>query len=80
MIFGITTDTKKYDIINHCILYAKQYIHRQFVTGKTLNTNNFIQHYKYILLIERERYITKGQLNKFEARFGKCRFAENIVL
>ena len=32
----------KYDLLNHIILYAKFYIHKQYVAGRRVNVTNFI--------------------------------------
>ena len=66
----------KYDRLNHAIIYAKYYIHRQFVSDKHLSVNNFFYYYKNILEVEKQRYIGKDQESVFKTRFGKV----NIIL
>ena len=61
----------KYDMLNHLILYCKYYIHKHFVNGKIPHPNNFFNYYYQTLLIEKERYAEKGQLDIFYQRFGK---------
>ena len=47
----------KYDMVNHAILHAKYYIYKQFVAGKAVNDEAFINSYKQTLYSERQRYI-----------------------
>ena len=49
----------KYNHFNHLCLYAKYYIHRQYIAKKPLNINNFITYYTYILSVERQKYTEK---------------------
>ena len=56
-------------------MYAKYYIHKQYIMGKTLNINNFFTFYEYILMVEKQRYIEKDQIIIFKQRFGKCTLA-----
>ena len=61
----------KYDLFNHAVMYAKYYIHKQFVADKPLSTRNFIELYRHILIIERERYVAKDKLKEFNQRFAR---------
>ena len=65
----------KYDAFNHCCMYAKYYIHRQYIMGNTLNINNFFTYYEYILMVEKQRYTERDQLLIFKQRFGNCTLA-----
>ena len=70
----------KYDILNHAIMYAKYYIHKQFVQEKRLRSTGFVSYYKQALLIEKQRYIEKQDLANFMTRFGKTSLLEDIKL
>ncbi len=61
----------KYDLFNHAVMYAKYYIHKQFVADKPLSIRNFMEYYKHVLLIERERYVAKDRLEEFNRRFAR---------
>ena len=61
----------KYDLFNHAVMYAKYYIHKQFVADKPLSTRNFIEFYRHILIIECERYVAKDKLKEFNQRFAR---------
>ena len=69
----------KYDMLNHVMLYAKFYIHIQHIAGRPVYINNFINYYKYVLLIERQRYSEKGQQQIFNSRFGKSHLIHDII-
>jgi hypothetical protein len=71
IIFGKAKQVR-YDMLNHIIMYAKYFIHRQFVASKKLSINNFMNYYKQILYTEKERYVEKNQMNVFNNRFGNC--------
>ena len=60
----------KYDILNHAVLYAKYFIHKQKVQQKHVLFNQFFTYYKRILDIEKERYIFLDRRDAFDKRFG----------
>lgn len=68
----------KYDLFNHAIMYAKFYIHKQFIQSRKLNAINFINYYKYILSIERQVYTENNNLPTFNARFSKCTLIKEL--
>ena len=61
----------KYDMLNHAIMYAKFFLHKQYIKNKNPRVDYFMNFYKYILLVEREKYTEKYQLQTFFQRFGK---------
>ena len=61
----------KYDMLNHLILYAKYYIHKQFIANKPVCVEHFFKYYYQIMVIEKQRYIEKDGLKLFQQRFGK---------
>ena len=70
----------KHDLFNHVILYAKYFIHKQFVSNKPPIVANFMNCYKQILSIEKQRHIEKNQLGAFNIRFGKSSLVNEINL
>ena len=71
IIFGKYKEAK-YDHFNHLCMYAKYYIHRQYIAKKDLNISNFITYYSFILSVERQKYTEKNQSHIFKQRFAKC--------
>ena len=47
----------KYDLRNKITLYAKYYIHKQYVAIRRVNVTNFINLYKQTLHMEKERIL-----------------------
>ena len=43
-----------YDILNHVILYAQYYIHKQFVAGKTVNAEAFVHSYRLFVFKDKD--------------------------
>ena len=72
IIFGLFKQVK-YDMLNHAIMFAKYFIHIQHIANRHLFINNFINYYKYIILIERQRYAEKREQHVFTSRFGKSK-------
>jgi len=68
----------RYDMLNHVVMYAKYYIHKQFVANNKLNAEAFWNSYKQTLCIERMRYIEKNQLQVFNNLFGKSNLLREI--
>jgi hypothetical protein len=46
----------KYSLLNHVILYAKLYIHKQNVAQRHIYFDNFYMYYEKIIETEKERY------------------------
>ena len=65
----------KYDLFNHAVMHAKYYIHKQFINDKRLSIKNFLDYYKHVLIIEKERYTARDQLKEYKRRFGKTPLA-----
>ena len=59
ILFGKYTEAK-YDTLNHLILYAKYYIHKQFLANKPVHVEHFLNYYYQIMVIEKQRYTEKG--------------------
>ena len=70
----------KYDLFNHAILHAKYFIHICYIMKKSLNIDGFINYYKHILLIEKQRCVEKVNLADFNFRFGKCLLVRGLSL
>ena len=70
ILFGKYTEVK-YDMLNHLILYAKYYIHKQFIANKPVHVEHFFNYYQQSLEIEKQRYLEKGDPQRFQQRFGK---------
>ena len=77
LIFGRFKQAK-YDLLNHALFYAKYFIHKQFIMGTSLNANGFINYYKYVLMIEKQRCVEKNKLTEFNYRFGNCTLVEEL--
>jgi hypothetical protein len=63
----------KHDLLNHVLLYAKYFIHMQFVGQNHLFFSSFIQYYKNVLIVEKERLILQNKVDVFVKRFSKCK-------
>ena len=50
-------------------MYAKYYIHKQYIQSKQVSLTNFINFYKQIMLIEKERYTERDEPKTFTKRF-----------
>ena len=61
------------DCLNHAILYAKFYIHKQYILGKIVAFENYICFYKFVLECEKQRYTMKNKIDTFRKRFKKCK-------
>ena len=59
----------KYDNFNHLLLYAKMFIHKQFVSEAKLCFRSFLNYYKHVLEIEKARHVEKDQIQNFLDRF-----------
>ena len=68
IIFGLYKYAK-YDAFNHILLYAKYYIHTQYIFSKMLSTNGFFNYYSYVLMVEKQRYTENNDLPQFFSRF-----------
>jgi exonuclease III len=66
----------KHDFLNHALLYAKYFIHKQFVAQNQLFFTGFIYFYKNVLVVEKERLILQNKADLFVKRFSKCRLIE----
>ena len=60
------------DCLNHAILYAKFYIHKQYIQGKTVAFENYRYFYNFVLECEKQRYTMKNKIDSFNKRFKKC--------
>jgi hypothetical protein len=69
----------KLDCLNHMLLYAKYFIHRQSVKKKSLKFEHFAYYYQQVLEMEKQRYTIKNQLLIFTKRFSKCELVKNVV-
>ena len=76
ILFGRYIQAKN-DLFNHAIMHAKYYIHKQFVNDKKFSMKNFLDYYKHILVIEKERYTARNQLKEYKRRFGKTPLASS---
>ena len=70
----------KHDLFNHAMLYAKYFIHKHYVVKTNLSVNGFVSYYTYILLTEKQCYISIDKIKDFNFRFGKCALAKNLVI
>ena len=77
VIFGKYKEVKN-DCLNHMLLYAKYFIHKQYIQNTQLYFANFTHYYTPILDIEKQRYTEKGQLKKFQLRFKNCAILEML--
>ena len=70
----------KYDTLNHAIMYAKYYIHTHYILNINVNATNFINYYKHILLIEKQRYTERNEPETFNKRFKQNRILNELHL
>ena len=68
ILFGLYNGTI-YDTVNHVIIYAKYFIHKQKIQKNKLYFKHFISFYKIILNTEKERYTMLDNLPTFHKRF-----------
>ena len=47
--------------INHCIIYTKDFIHKEIQNYRIPSIENFIKYYKYILYTEKEYFIERDK-------------------
>ena len=52
-------------------MYAKYFIHTRFTLSKEASAEIFVNYYKHVLMVEREKYVEKCDKNTFKNRFGK---------
>ena len=71
VIIGDPTHLKTGHMLNHCLIYAKYFIHRQRQINKRPELRSFIPFYTIVLQTEKERYCMTGKLKQFSKIFGK---------
>ena len=76
IILGILPFKEKLHAINHCIIYAKVFIHKERNKGVIPNLKNFIMYYNHILMVEKDNYVMRGLLNDFKRIF--CQLYEKL--
>jgi hypothetical protein len=70
ILLGITPYKQSNHVLNHCLLYAKFFIHREKMADNKLSLPKFLHYYKRKLAIERESYILQDKLPVFNKVFG----------
>ena len=71
VLLGILPYTFRSHSINHCILYAKLFIHLEKMNDKVPIFKHFLNFYKYEIEVEKELYIMRNEKNIFDKTFGK---------
>ena len=67
----------RYDTLNHALLYAKYFIHKQFIQNTKIHFENFKHYYNFVLKYEKQRYIGNDCLKAFEKRFKRCKLLDH---
>ena len=66
------------ECLNHALLYAKFYIHKQYILGKTVAFENYQSFYNFVLECEKQRYIMNNKIDTFNKKFIKCKLLSRI--
>ena len=71
VILGHIPCIAKFESLNHCLIYAKYYIHNSRHNETRLSINRFKDFYYHILRIEKEHYTMTNRLDIYNNIFGK---------
>ena len=71
VMLGFVPYTEKNKCINHCIMYAKYFIHKERRKQVKPLYTVFRNYYKHILVIEKENYVIKGNCQLFKNIFNQ---------
>ena len=71
VLIGDPTHLKTGHMLNHCLVYAKYFIHRQRQINKCPELRSSIPFYNTVLQTEKERYCMTGKLKLFSNIFGR---------
>jgi len=70
VLLGIVPFKQSNYAVNHCLLYAKYFIHKEKANDKCPSFLSFLTYYKRKLVIERESYVAQDKLSTFTKSLG----------
>jgi len=70
VLLGVIPFKQSNHAVNHCLLYAKYFIHMEKANDKCPSLFNFLAYYKSKLVIERESYVVQDKVCAFSKSLG----------